>query len=70
MSTCLTFLMYSLGRKDWMLEYMSYEKELEGIIEDGFKDIERNRVRNSLRVIVGGKTDAEEEIGIDPPEES
>lgn len=64
-STCLGFLMYALNRKDWMVDYMMYEKELEGLIEEGFKEMEKNRMRSKLRVIVGGKTAAEVEDGGD-----
>ena len=62
-STCLGYLMYALNRNDWMLDYMRYEKELESMIEEGFKEMEKNRMRSKLRVIVGGKTTAEEENG-------
>ncbi len=62
-STCLGYLMYALNRKDWMVDYMMYEKELENLIEEGFKEMEQNRMRAKLRVIVGGKTDAEVEDG-------
>lgn len=60
-STCLGYLMYALGRKDWMTDYMVYEKELESLIDEGFKEMEKNRMRAKLRVIVGGKTTAEAE---------
>ena len=49
-----------------MLDYMMYEKELENLIEEGFKEMEKNRVRSKLRVIDGGKTDAEVEDGSEP----
>ena len=62
-STLLGYLMYALGRKDWMVDYMMYERELEGMIEEGFKEIERNRVRSTLRVIDGRKPDADAEDG-------
>ena len=42
---------------------MMYERELEGMIEEGFKEMEKNRVRSTLRVIDGGKPDAEAEDG-------
>ena len=64
-STCLSYLMYALNRKDWMIDYMQYETELEGLIEAGFQDMERNRARSKLRVIDGGKTDADAESGSD-----
>ena len=64
-SSCLSFLMYALNRKDWMLDYMRYESELEGLIEEGFQEMERNRMRSKLRVIDGGKTDADAENGSD-----
>lgn len=60
-STCLGYLMYALGRKDWMVDYMMYEKEIEDMIEDGFKEMEKNRMKSKLRVIDGGKADAEAE---------
>jgi len=62
-STCLGYLMYALNRKDWMIDYMRYERELEDMIQEGFKEMERNRVRSRLRVIDGGKSDAETEEG-------
>lgn len=64
-SSCLSFLMYALNRKDWMIEYMRYETELEGQIEESFQEMERNRMRSKLRVIDGGKTDADAESGSD-----
>ena len=64
-SSCLSFLMYALNRKDWMLDYMRYESELEGLISEGFQEMERNRMRSKLRVIDGGKTDADAESGSD-----
>ena len=60
-STCLGYLMYALGRKDWMVDYMMYEKEIEDMIEDGYKAMEKNRMKSKLRVIHGGKADAEAE---------
>jgi len=60
-NTCLSYLMYALEKKDWMLEYMTYEKQLEDMITEGFKDMERNRVRSRLRVIEGGKSDSKTE---------
>lgn len=64
-STCLSYLMYALGREDWMVEYMRYEKDLEGLIEQSFKEIERERMRSKLTVIKGGldETVSEGEVG-------
>lgn len=64
-STCLSFLMYALNRKDWMVDFMRYESELEGLIEESFEEMERNRMRSKLRVIDGGKADTDAESGSD-----
>ena len=69
-SSCLGYLMFALNRKDWMAEYITYEKELESMLEEGFKEMEHSRMRAHLRVIDGGKTDADAETDPEAPHES
>jgi len=69
-SSCLGYLMFALNKKDWMLEYVTYEKELETVLESGLQEMERSRMRAHLRVIDGGKTDADAEPASEVPSES
>ena len=53
--------MYALDRDDWKREFAEWEATLEESLRETTESIRRERLRASLTVIPGGKTDDEGE---------
>ena len=56
-SNALAYLVYAIGREDWCAEWAQSEHQLRRQFEEGIRELERDRLRNSFRVIDGGADD-------------
>ena len=64
-SNALAYLVYAIGREDWCAEWAQSEHQLRRQFEKGIREIERDRLRNSFRVIDGGASGHGETEGSD-----
>ena len=56
-SNALAYLVYAIGREDWCAEWAQAEHQLRRQFEEGIRELERDRLRNSFKVIDGGADD-------------
>ena len=53
-SNALAYLVYAISREDWCAEWAQSEHQLRRQFEEGIREVERDRLRSSFRVIDGG----------------
>ena len=60
-SNALSYLVYAISREDWCAEWSQSEHQLRRQFEEGIKEVERDRLRQTFRVIDGGASDGSTE---------
>ena len=64
-SNALAYLVYAVSREDWCAEWAQSEHQLRRQFEEGIREVERDRLRNSFKVIDGGANDQSTTEGSD-----
>lgn len=53
-SSALAYLVYAVSREDWCAEWAQSEHQLRRQFEEGVREVEKERLRSTFRVIDGG----------------